>query len=137
MLSNLIKKNDTLFVIEVFNETDKLLSNISAYGRIYINTDNEFCLYLERIGNTNENYRHFGFGSLMMELLFELLSFYEKVNNIEFTKITGTIGEGGGDDSLISIPFYRSFSSKKYGEDKLIVFTGSNRHLEYQIKRIE
>lgn len=128
---------NTLFVIEVFDDKNNLLANTSAYGRMYVDKNNKYCLFLERIENTNDNYKHFGFGTLMMNLLFDLVSYYEEINKIEFIKITGTIGNGGGDDSTVSIPFYKSFNDKKYGKNKLIIFSGTDRHLEYQIKRIE
>lgn len=122
--------------IGIYNSDDKEIKNIRSYGEL--NLQFLFVNY-QRIDNKNPNYKHFGFGSLMMQLFLELINYYEEVNNINFIKITGTIGNGAGDNPDKSIPFYEKFDRYNFGNGCLELnrngFNKIDRHLEYLIKR--
>ena len=117
------------------------MEKINAYGELFINenSENQYYVKFDRIENLNPNYKHFGFGTLMMKTLFNMLSFYEEINHIEIINIIGTIGYGGEDNPGISMPFYKKFDNYQYSNNKIVVlekerFNLEDLHLEYTIK---
>lgn len=131
------KTNNFLkYDIGVYDMNNKEIKNIRAYGEL--NLESLFVDY-QRIDNRNSDYKKFGFGSLMMQLLLELINYYEEINNIQFNKIVGTIGNGAEDNPYKSIPFYAKFDGYCFNNNYLILtkdkFNEIERHLEYLIKR--
>ena len=100
---------------EIFDYTNKKLINVNAFGRI-ICENNVTYFELDRIGNAE--YKKMGFGYFMMQSIIYLLSEYEKLYNINFDYIKGTLGISGNDCPEESIPFYKTFDNIKFNETK-------------------
>ena len=104
--------------IKMYDSNNIILKEIELTGEIEINNSNIIKFHLGNLNNTNQNYQHLGFGTLMFQSLLETIKYYELLYNCNFTIIHGTLGTEGKSNPKKSVPLYLSFDNYKYSETK-------------------
>ena len=103
--------------VNVFDNENKKITNVQAFGEI-CNKNNQYYFILDRIGNGD--LKKMGIAHLMMQSIISILSQYEKLYNIEFHHIEGTLGIYGNDTPEASIPFYKTFDKFNFNDIKTL-----------------
>ena len=123
-------------LIETFDNNFILISNVFLNGRF--NNSNEF--YLNRVENKNVKYNNFGFGSILMKIMFTVLNYYCESNNYQLERIFGTIGIDESNNIEDNFLFYSKFDNLVFNKKKNLKlklskerFNLVDRHLEYLI----
>ncbi len=110
--------------------------NINLYGNF--DGDSKTSFFLERVESINQQYKNFGWGTILMECMLKILKFYCEINNYTLCRIYGTIGVGGGDISEKSMRLYSNFDNHIFDDKRNLHlqhqgFNLSERKLEYLI----
>jgi hypothetical protein len=102
------------------------------------NNSNEF--YLNRIESKDAHYNNFGFGSILMKIMFKVLNHYCEFNNYQLKRIFGTIGIDESNNIEDNFLFYSKFDNLVFNKKKNLKlklskerFNLVDRHLEYLI----
>lgn len=105
-------------IMQIQDFNNVILEKIELSGEIEINESGVLKFHLGNINNTNENYQHLGFGTLMFQAMLETVAYYEKLYGFEFITIYGELGTDGKSKPHRSIPLYLSFDNYQYSDEK-------------------
>lgn len=94
-------------------------------------------MILELIEIKNETLRNQGLGTIILTTWLRLLPKYSELYNISFSKIEGTVGEGGNFTSKFAKKLYRQFNNYKYTQTQRLKLNKrvlKHGQLEYILK---